>query len=96
MTTREDAIKHIQNYNKPNEHICLIIWNVEDVLGRAKDRGMKITKNEAEEIIDIMEHRHDATIGVTWDTIDCYLGDLDDKRQEEEKAKNGAEKVSFT
>lgn len=96
MTTRKDAIEHIQSYNKPNEHICLIIWSVDDILFRAHERGVKVSQSEAEDIIDEMEDKHDATMGLNWDTIDCYLGDLDDKRREEEKTKNGAEKVAFT
>lgn len=92
----ENEVKRID----PKEHVCVIIWSVEDVLERANERGMKISKGEAEDIIEEMEHRHDATIGINWDTIDSYLGDLDDKRREEAEAKRKEKKakvkVSFS
>lgn len=28
---------------------------------------------KAQEILDQMDRRHDASIGISWDTIDCYL-----------------------
>lgn len=84
----------------PNEHVCVIIWSVGDVIDRARERGVKVSQSEAEDIIEEMEHRHDATIGINWDTIDCYLGDLDDKRKEEAEAKRkekkAKQKVVFT
>jgi hypothetical protein len=88
----KDEIKRID----PNEHVCVIIWSVPDVLEQAKERGIKISKKEAEEILDRMENKHDATIGINWDTIDSYLGELDDERHEEEKEKKKTEKVAFT
>jgi hypothetical protein len=72
MTTVKEAIKHLQTY-KPNDVIALIVWGVEDVKERAKERKIKITTAEAKEIVERLEEKHDASIGVSWNTIDCYL-----------------------
>ena len=52
---------------------CIVIWQVEDVTQQAADRGIKISEDEAQEIIERMEDKHDCSIGITWDTIDYYL-----------------------
>jgi hypothetical protein len=76
MPTVEDVINHLKSYN-PKEHIAVAVWSEEDVLERAKERTMKITKEEARDIIDRIDRRQDATIGITWDTIDYYLDELE-------------------
>jgi len=96
MTTKEEAVTFIQGFNKPKEHICLIIWSVEDVEERARETNIKITRAEAEEILDKMENNHDATIGVNWDTIGAYLYDLNSERLEKERIKKTKEQVEFT
>lgn len=51
-----------------------ISWCVDDILQRAEDTNHKpVTKKKAREILEEMEHHHDANIGITWDTIDFYL-----------------------
>lgn len=75
--TVKELILHLQKNYKPNEHVAAAIWAVDDVMERAKERKLSVTKHQAEEIIDTIEHRQDATIGITWITIDCYLDELD-------------------
>jgi len=53
----------------------MAIWTEEDVLGKAKERGIGITREQVQEILDEMDHRHDASMGITWDTIDAALDD---------------------
>ena len=72
MTTVKEAIKHLKNYDTLEEHIAVAIWSEEDVLERAKERKIKITKKQAQNIIDRIDRKQDCSIGITWDTIDCY------------------------
>lgn len=53
-----------------------IVWSYEDVLLRAESNGTKITKDQACEILSEMDSKHDANCGISWDTIDFYLGEL--------------------
>lgn len=53
-----------------------IIWDIEDVKGRADERNMKISNKKAREILAAIERHHGCEIGVTWDTIDAALDEI--------------------
>ena len=57
-----------------------IIWSTEDVLHQAKEKGVKLTEDESNEILLQMERKHDADIGISWTTIDVYIDDLVEER----------------
>ena len=57
-----------------------ITWSTEDVLHQAKEKGVNLTEDEANEILLQMERKHDADIGISWTTIDVYIDDLVDVR----------------
>ncbi len=60
--------------NRSKGHYAISVsWNVEDVMHLAKEKGMKITTIQAIEILDNMKRNHDAELGITWTTIDCWL-----------------------
>ena len=50
-----------------------IIWDIDDIFCRAKEKHIGITKQQALEILHKMKHNHDATIGINWDVIDYHL-----------------------
>lgn len=75
MSIVASTIEHLQGY-KPDEHIAVAIWCEADVLGRAKELGKKITRKQAQEILDDIEQHHDAELGISWDTLDCAIQDL--------------------
>ncbi len=67
------AIKKALEILDDRDRIC-ICWYIDDILQRAEDTNHKpVTKKKAREILEEMEHRHDANNGITWDTIDFYL-----------------------
>lgn len=72
MTVKE-LIKKLQKWHDQNAVICCPIWQVEDVLCQAENRGVKLTKNEVHAVLSLMESEHDATIGINWDVIDCWI-----------------------
>ena len=49
-----------------------LIWQVDDIIARASERGIDLTDTEAEEILYSLGRRHDPCYGVTWTTIDVY------------------------
>ena len=71
MATVDEVIKRVIGNGK--QHIAVAIWCEDDVLGRAKERGISCSISEAREIIDLMDSKQDCELGITWDTIDCYL-----------------------
>jgi hypothetical protein len=64
----DEALKIINT----NDEI-FITWGIEDIIDRAKERGIKIGKKKAREILADIEKHHDATIGINWDVIDIYI-----------------------
>lgn len=60
-----------------------IFWCTEDIIGQADMMGIKLTEEQADAILDNVEHYHDASIGVNWDVIvthiDMYMNKLNDK-----------------
>lgn len=52
-----------------------IIWGTDDVLCRAKEIGIKITKKQAREILSKTILAHDASLGIRWDSFDDYIID---------------------
>lgn len=47
-----------------------IKWCTDDVTQRAAERGKALTEAQGDAILDLIERRHDCTIGVNWDTVD--------------------------
>ena len=64
--------------NRSKEHYAISVsWNVTDVKDKGEEKGMKITTSEAIQVLDNMERNHDAELGITWTTIDCWLDELE-------------------
>ena len=52
-----------------------IIWNIEDVIEQAKQDGVEMDEEKARQVLATVEHRHDCTIGVTWDAISAAIAE---------------------
>jgi len=57
------------NQIKLQDDQIAIVWSVEDVMQECD----WLTKEQALEVLHALAHRHDATIGINWDTI-YYTG----------------------
>ena len=78
MTTVKELIKRLQLDHKPDEVIAVQIWSVADVLIQAKNRDpkIKLTKADAEQILEDVDEHQDASLGISWDTIDVYINEF--------------------
>lgn len=81
----KEAIEKLLGYD-PEEEVCMILWNRDDVMTRLDDQEIDyddVPPEMMRSILSIIERKHDAGIGITWDTIDyaieCHL--LRDKTQ---------------
>ncbi len=63
------SVATIPNFD-PNKQIALI-WSTEDVLSVRPH----LTEQQAMDVLEEVQRRHDATLGVTWDTL-CYCADI--------------------
>jgi hypothetical protein len=76
MNTVKDLRKHLDKYLKNNETIAWDIWTLEDVFDQAKNLKIKITKEQAIQILETMQHRKDASIGLNWDVLTIHIEDI--------------------
>ena len=73
MKTVSDALDFIRNQAVDRADYVLAVWHKDDVLLTAKERGKKLTKKQAREVISLANRKSDASLGITWDTIDCWI-----------------------
>lgn len=81
-------------YNKTNS--ISLKWCVDDVQNQLNElkesdwfekkygENVKLTHDECMEILNAILFGHDASIGVNWDTIEYYIGEYLDEREDEE------------
>jgi hypothetical protein len=77
--TEVDFYNEIQDFRiKLRDHgMIMILWSIEDVYSCADDCGMdKPTKEEALEVIRLLEKHHDASCGISWETIQYTLSEV--------------------
>jgi len=55
------------------EESITITWHVDDILMRAKENDLDLSKDKALEILHDLKDNHDSTIGINWDVIDEYI-----------------------
>ena len=79
MPTVAEARKRLKGIEG---HVAVAIWCREDVIERAKEKDIEVTPEQADDILDEMDHRQDCSYGITWDTIDCYVDELTRAKKE--------------
>jgi len=52
---------------------CFVEWNIEDVLGVAIELDISINEEQAIDILSEMERKQDSELGITWETLECYV-----------------------
>ena len=82
-----EVIEYKDGYNSENS-ICLI-WCVDDIKYAMQEREnpIEITDEECMDILTFMDYKHDASLGVCWDTIDYHLDDFIEKKEKESEEK---------
>lgn len=73
MKTVSDALDFIRNKAVDREDYALAVWYIDDVLDLAREWGKKLTKKQAREVISLVDRKQDATIGISWDTLDAWI-----------------------
>ena len=71
MPTRLEVARNLFDFGHTiSEVIAVSIWTTEDVFTKAEQMKTSLTLKEAEEILEEVNRKQDATIGITWDTIE--------------------------
>jgi hypothetical protein len=70
-----DLIAEVKRLRKELAHYtdnCTIVWMPEDVLSLDDT----LTDEDVSWILSRMEHKHDACLGISWDTIEFYISEV--------------------
>ena len=81
MPTVKETIEHLQQYYKSEDVIAYDLWQVDDVKAKAHEMRKRVTKKQAQEMLEEIHHHADATIGITWDTIENEIESFGSKIQ---------------
>jgi len=65
----ESLLREFEQYKRES-----IKWSVEDFTEYEHDK-YTINEEQAQEALERMIRKHDACIGITWDTIEYYIGE---------------------
>jgi len=76
MATKAEVVTRL-NYHPDDEEFAVAIWVTDDVMERAKELKIKLTKAQAKEIIKRIDDKQDCSLGISWDVIDCYIYDYE-------------------
>jgi hypothetical protein len=75
MATVKEVIERLSTLYNPEEVIAVPIWCVDDVREQAEEMGINLSREKAEEIVERIDQKHDATIGINWDVINFHIQD---------------------
>jgi hypothetical protein len=61
-----------------------LVWSTDDVLIKADEMNIDLTECDADTILETLEQKHDASIGICWDVIGCYIEQFEHDRKQKE------------
>jgi len=67
-------VTDFESQNKGSKTIA-IKWSTEDVLWQAEQLDLELTEDQADDILESLENKHDASVGINWDVISYYIED---------------------
>ena len=70
MTTVRELIQALENNHELDDVIAFELWSVDDVMERAAEREIEVTREEAEWVLESMERHHDCIYGMNWQALD--------------------------
>jgi len=51
-------------------------WHIDDVQGQAENMGEVLTDEECRDVLAMVMRRHDCNIGINWEVIDYWIGEI--------------------
>ena len=66
--TKEEMLEQISTY--PDNHVFVgVWWSEEDIIAQAEQNGIVLDREQVESVAYYLESNHDASYGISWDTI---------------------------
>ena len=73
MTTVKEHIEKLKKWYNPDDELAIAIWGAVDVKSRAEDMDIELTDEQVRDVLSCVENKQDATLGITWDTLDYWI-----------------------
>lgn len=70
-----ESVREVLQEKVWTDHVA-IVWGIDDVTEQAKHSKVRLTKEQKRAVLQRILNKHDATQGVTWDTIDAAIDDV--------------------
>lgn len=88
MKTVSEALDFIRNVAVDRADYAVDEWSIDDVIDRAKEQGKRVTKKQARKVINLIDRKTDANVGINWDMLDYWTDDvLQDEAKEKKRVK---------
>jgi hypothetical protein len=90
-----EAIKQLQERYNPEDHIYMQVWSTEDVQIQAEIDGVKVTDQQADDIIDKLDNEDTVNENSDeWMIISDLIGELPDPETNEGGIESNGSTVS--
>jgi hypothetical protein len=76
MPTVKELKEHLNTYGD-DDVIAWDIWSPEDVIWAGKQDRKVVSQEHAKAVIEEVHRHKDASLGISWDTLRCYLDETD-------------------
>jgi hypothetical protein len=72
----ENDCLHYEVIGSEEEEETICGWKRQDVVTCAQTMKITLDEEEVDEVFDRMEHRFDASLGMSWDIIEMHIDDV--------------------
>ena len=59
----------LTTYLRNERNLAFIVWQTDDVIGKANEMGFEMSQEDAESVIGDIDRSSDCEYGITWETI---------------------------
>jgi len=78
-------LRYLSSYELEQELVsrghAVALWSYDDVIEHGEEKGIPISEAEARDIMHGIHYAHDCNCGITWDTLDYWVWEIERKRK---------------
>lgn len=87
----DDCLRLARTIAVDREDYAVDEWSIDDVIDRAwesREPPLRVTKKQARKVINLIDRKTDANVGINWDMLDYWTDDvLQDEAKEKKRVK---------
>jgi hypothetical protein len=74
--TVEQAVDHCRNKAPDRENYWLVVWGLEDVRSEAEKSDLKLTDEQARQVLQYFSHHYDYVWEVSWELMSLSIKEV--------------------